>query len=927
MLLTGGGAAAGMVAMAIFGNQAYDNGRLQWLWLAGAAVSAAASVWIAALQQRVPPRAALAVVDERGRPRLLSEASLAELGVHPNRFDAVRDVARDVGPEAAPYAARDVDEEIVAALSSAVTVVLVHGVRLAGASRSLAHHARRLLPGHRVLVYRPDPDVTVPQLVAHASRWAADAPGAVLWLDALDPAQVAQLDAAVLSTLPSGLRICATAESTLVTGTQVPARVAAALREHATLIRLAPLSETERQVVRDLLAYQSIGPALDEPDPPPLGRLLVALDSMGDDLLTGSEDSRHRQALIRVVTDWQRIGLPGSLDRKVLFDLYGRCWRQLTGAGPAAQVSRSRFRAARAWAERPTDSRPWLIDEVAGGHTRPHPLLGVLADAPGDGWETTDAVWEYAVETLAGAERVRVALGAYDRGDHRHTRELLAGVDDTGLDPADRNTLANVFFTLGVELYLAGDLAGARPWWTRAAGTGHPDIAPAAMANLGELERVAGTTDEARRWFTAAIETRHREYAPKAMFQRANLEQAQGRPADARRWWLRTLDTGHPDYAPMAMVRLGGLASDQGQIDETRRWFRRAAESGHRAAASIAMSDLAVLEREQGNDDEARRWWERTAGTGYPDVAPRAMRNLGNWWKARGNAAQARHWWERAVDTGDAEQAPVCMFNLGVLERDRGDAGAARRWFMAAVGTGHPEQGPKAMISLGGLESDEHDPDEARRWFLRAAETGDPEHAPHALYNLGVLERARRDLLEAEQCWLRAAATEHPEFGAKAMLNLGAVWHQRANVPEARRWWTRAAGTDHAEAAAIAMLNLAVLEGEQGNPGAVRHWLTRAAGGNHPELAARAMLQLSALEVEQGDADEAYRWLVTAAEQSGSTLIAAQAAVILGNLEYGHGRAAEAVRWYERAVASEHRGMANEAAEGLERIRRELAGA
>ncbi|GLH99898.1 hypothetical protein [Phytohabitans aurantiacus] len=172
-LLTGGAAAVGMVAVAIFANQAYTDGRLRWMWLAGALATAAAAVWVDAIRQRVPSRAVLAVTDSRGRPRLMHEATLAELGVHPNRFDT------DDGP--APYLPRDDDAKIIAAVESLSVGVIVHGARLAGASRSLAHHARRLLPDHLLLIYRPDPDVTIAQLVAHAAgqprgaaaRWRA----------------------------------------------------------------------------------------------------------------------------------------------------------------------------------------------------------------------------------------------------------------------------------------------------------------------------------------------------------------------------------------------------------------------------------------------------------------------------------------------------------------------------------------------------------------------------------------------------------------------------------------------------------------------------------------------------------------------------------------------------------------------------------
>ncbi|HET8681661.1 MAG TPA: tetratricopeptide repeat protein, partial [Micromonosporaceae bacterium] len=295
-----------------------------------------------------------------------------------------------------------------------------------------------------------------------------------------------------------------------------------------------------------------------------------------------------------MVTDWQRIGMPGRLDGRLLFDLYGRCWRRLTGARPAAPVSRDRFRDARRWASQPTPTRPWLIDEVAGSHIRPHPLLGVLADDPEHGWATTEAIWNHAAKALTGADRIRLALGAYDRDDYRHTRILLASIDPTNLPPGDLATLVTVFHTIAAHLYTAGHITAARRWFTRAVDTGHPDQAPAAMVNLG------------------------------------NLEAGQGDPDEARRWYGRAAGTCHSYTAPVAMVNLGNLEEEQGNIVEARRWFTRAASTSHPELAPKAILNLGFLEREQGNIVEARRWFTGAVDTAYPDAAPRAMVNLGN---------------------------------------------------------------------------------------------------------------------------------------------------------------------------------------------------------------------------------------------------------------------------------------------------------
>ncbi|MEU4339090.1 tetratricopeptide/SEL1-like repeat protein [Micromonospora lupini] len=874
--LVGCGAAIVMVGVAVLSNQAYSAGRLQWWWLVGALVTAAASVWITSAQQRVPPRAVLSVTDARGRPRLLSEVSLVDLGVHPNRF------ATD---EPAPYLPRDVDADLVAALRSPVPVIIVHGARLAGASRSLAHHARRLLPDHRVLVYSPDPDVTVTQLVTHAAGQLAGAAGAVLWLDPLEPAQLAQLDAAVLDGLPRGLRICATAESVVVTGVQVPTRVGEALGRHARLIRLAPLSEPERDALRGLAAYQPVVPVLEESEPPLLGRLLVALDTISEALRTDSDDSTYRQALIRVVTDWQRIGMPGRLDEQLLFDLYSRCWRRLTAARSTAPVSRDRFRAARRWASQPTGARPWLVDAVGGGHTRPHPLLGVLAEEPQQGWATTEAVWNHAARALSGAESIRVALGAYDRGDHRHARQLLATLSPSNLPPDHRATLAAVFVRLAHDLRSAGNSALARRWYTRAVDTGDPGEAPPAMVSLGNLESAAGDLPEALRWY------------------------------------LRAIDTGHPDAAPRAMVNSAIQERERGDLVRARHWYTRAIDTGHIAAAPTAMINLGALENEDGNPDAARHWWSEAVNADPPDLVCKAMVNLGFLANEQGDPDQARQWWESAVGTGNPE-ALTAMMNLAILKRQQDDPDHARHWYTRIAETGHPELAPEAMQSLAVLENEQGNLDQARHWYLETVATGHPDQAPKAMVNLGALEQRQNDPGKSRGWYIRAVRTDHPDAALMATFNLGVLEEAVGNPNQARQWYTRAIATHHPDVAPKAMFNLAVIEYTQGDPDQARHWYARVVHTEHPEVAPRAMESLGRLERDLGDSSAARRWLAAAATQPHAPLVAARAAVALGHLEDDHGRVEEARRWYEQAAASDSPGIAQEATEALQRLGR-----
>ncbi|WP_041832170.1 hypothetical protein [Actinoplanes sp. N902-109] len=72
-----------------------------------------------------------------------------------------------------------------------------------------------------MLVFRSDPTITVHDMLEVAGVWARG-DGAVLWLDVITALHVAQLDAALLRSLPAGLRVCITGETATLTGTHVP---------------------------------------------------------------------------------------------------------------------------------------------------------------------------------------------------------------------------------------------------------------------------------------------------------------------------------------------------------------------------------------------------------------------------------------------------------------------------------------------------------------------------------------------------------------------------------------------------------------------------------------------------------------------------------------------------------------------------------
>ncbi|GAA2510293.1 hypothetical protein Ahu01nite_072530 [Winogradskya humida] len=392
----------------------------------------------------------------RPPPTAVAKAPLSAFGVHDGGGD---------------YQPRDYDGDITRALRSRRPLTLVHGGRLAGSSRALAEAARRHLPDHVLLVPIPDPGVPLTQFVAAAARRLRHGDRAVLWLDALTPGLLEQIDARLLSTLPEGLRICATADTEVVTGSHVPAPVTSALSQHAEIV--AASGRTRKGIEER--------------------------DRVAEALTTATIEQR---AVLRIITDWGRIGMPGRLDRGLL--------RRLHGATPDLSWARSTR----------------LVEELPGGHLRPHPLLAVVTEG-----SICDAVWRHACDTLDGATRLRVALSAYDRGEVSDSRKWCAELAATG-DPA----LAPVMLLLGSMTLDEGDTKAARAWWRRTVDTDHPESAPPAMKALGDLDREDMEWDLARYWYHRALGTGHSDVAMSVMLGLAKLEEEAGDPEAARHW-------------------------------------------------------------------------------------------------------------------------------------------------------------------------------------------------------------------------------------------------------------------------------------------------------------------------------------------------------------------------------------------------------
>ncbi|MFL1427519.1 MULTISPECIES: tetratricopeptide repeat protein [unclassified Nocardiopsis] len=658
------------VAVGIFINQVhptdFDRTGLAWLIAALLCAGAAGALthWVAPAPPTAPvPQLWPSVITRDGSSRLVGELSARDLGAHACRFAAD---AQNL------YLERDVDSEVAAALADADQwLVIVSGPRLAGATRTLAHAAKRLLADHAAVAFLDDPAVSLQAMVEAAGTYTRHGRKVVLWLDALTPDRYTELALLNPAELPEGLRLLATLDAALLDDARIPHTVRDHIASHTALADLGALTGHERDRFRAEDAYTDLHPILDEGGDLLLGRLLVSWDQVRTTLTRGTgEEATDRVALLCAVTDWARIDPPRRLSRTILPHLYRAYRNALTSRPPGSNFSQYRYKQALAWVTTPTRDRPLLVDERTDGsgtYYTPHPLLTAIADQEGESvaWPVADQMWTYADTFFDGAQRRDLGYTALRLGAHTAADRLL-GHGDADVDPYAMNGLATWFKNNDHP-------ATARKWYTRAADTGHPDQAPSAMYSLGNLESDLRRVQEARTWFTRAI------------------------------------DTNHPDAAPKAMGNLGKLEDEQGRVQEARTWFTRAIVTGHPDAAPKAMFNLGVLEAVQGRVQEARTWYTCAIVTGHPDAAPSAMYSLGNLEKRQGRVQEARTWFTRAIDTNHPDAAPKAMGNLGVLEAVQGRVQEARTWFTRAIVTNHPDYAPEASQRLRRLDEKEQE--------------------------------------------------------------------------------------------------------------------------------------------------------------------------------------------------------------------------
>jgi WD40 repeat protein len=133
---------------------------------------------------------------------------------------------------------------------------------------------------------------------------------------------------------------------------------------------------------------------------------------------------------------------------------------------------------------------------------------------------------------------------------------------------------------LAEQLQQQGDAAGARAAYQKAIDSGHPEHAPAAALNLGNL-----LSEEARR---------------KPLRTGYFLLLKQGDAARARAAYQKAIDSGHPEHAPAAALSLGIILEEVGLEVSARAAYQKAIDSGHPEHAASARERLLKKPKKRG---------------------------------------------------------------------------------------------------------------------------------------------------------------------------------------------------------------------------------------------------------------------------------------------------------------------------------------
>ena len=224
---------------------------------------------------------------------------------------------------------------------------------------------------------------------------------------------------------------------------------------------------------------------------------------------------------------------------------------------------------------------------VPAGHRHRPPRGGADRWSTSVSWNTSRATWPGPALVPAGHRHRPPRRGAQGDGQPRRRwkeNRAIRARPGTGTSrpsaPATPTRRPGRWSTSAILKKEQGDLGQARHWYQQAIGTGHPDQAPRAMVNLGDLEEKQGDLGQARHWYQQAIGTGHPDEAPRAMGNLASWKSSRAiwiRPGTCT---SRPSAPATPTQAPRAMVNLGILETEQGDPGQARHWYQQAIDTG-----------------------------------------------------------------------------------------------------------------------------------------------------------------------------------------------------------------------------------------------------------------------------------------------------------------------------------------------------------
>lgn len=381
------------------------------------------------------------------------------------------------------------------------------------------------------------------------------------------------------------------------------------------------------------------------------------------------------------------------------------------------------------------------------------------------------AILEYHKAAEGGHTGAMYSLGLLleEKGESWLMRSAELGFPDAQSEIANR-------------LVQQGDIAGALPWYRRAAEGGH----------------------DWAQYYLACLLAAGEGYVPDVQgprYQSTELDPKNA--AEALYWFKKAADQGHLD----AQLNLGLITKDPN-------WLEQAAKRGH----PLAQHQLALMLFEQDRPS-ATHWFLQAAEQGNTE----SQHLLANLMADEANWEQAVRWFGQAAQADHLES----QAQLGYILAQQGQDEQSAHWLQKAAQQGHPEACRNLAVLYATGRGLEQSPEAAARWYLVAAEKGHQgaQMALSGMYATG--EGVEKNPQEAVRWTLQAAHQGYPP----AQLRLGRMLAEGFGVEkapaEALQWIGQAAqqGYDEAQFELSEMLP---------HPDEAHHWLVKAAENGHP---------------------------------------------------------------------------------------------